>query len=191
MNDYLIKASTLTEIASAIRYKLGSSDALPVLSMPDAIRRISGGSGGSGDDELEWDAFVAGMLSVINDTDGQVTFLPSGAFVNYKCLKKVNFPAVSFIGSHAFEDCENLEAVYLSAVTSIDDYAFVGCTKLMSVYFTGVSSVPSMYSNLFRATPMIDSSYTGAFGSIYVPESLVSSFKNAQLHDYHDRIVGV
>jgi hypothetical protein len=49
-SDYLIKGSTLTAIAKAIRAKTGKADPIPVVSMATEIGSITGGGGGSSDD---------------------------------------------------------------------------------------------------------------------------------------------
>lgn len=48
MSKYAIESTTLTNIASAIRSKKGTSDSYTPLEMPAAIRSISGGGGGIG-----------------------------------------------------------------------------------------------------------------------------------------------
>lgn len=67
------------------------------------------------------------------------------------------------------------------------------CSKLMTVDLRGISSVPYLNtSSVFMYTPMLYSSYTGAFGSIYVPTSLLTSFKTAtNWSKYSARFVGV
>ena len=45
---------------------------------------------------------------------------------------------------------------------------------------------------IFRCTPIKDSSYTGTFGSIYVPASLVDAYKTANYwSDIADRITAI
>ncbi len=45
----------------------------------------------------------------------------------------------------------------------------------MSVYLLA-SNVVTIASTAFDSTPMVDSSYTGTFGTIYVPSSLLSLY---------------
>ena len=48
MNAYVIKDSTVVNIADAIREKLSISDTMTPLEMPNMIRQINGGGGGGG-----------------------------------------------------------------------------------------------------------------------------------------------
>lgn len=47
-NDYLVKQSTLSDIANSIREKTGSTEPMSVNEMPEAIASISSGGGNSG-----------------------------------------------------------------------------------------------------------------------------------------------
>jgi hypothetical protein len=67
-----------------------------------------------------------------------------------------------------------------SAIKLIGSYAFRSCYKLVSLYLTGVTAVPTLSASAFVSTPI--GGYTasaGKYGSIYVPSSLVASFKAA------------
>lgn len=70
----------------------------------------------------------------------------------------MSLPVCSYIGSYAFEKCSALQSLYLlsTAVVSLDD------------------------SNAMRSTPLSVSTYTGSFGSIYVPSSLLTAYKSAR-----------
>ena len=48
MNAYVIKDSTVVNIADAIREKLSISDTMTPLEMPNMIRQINGGGEGGG-----------------------------------------------------------------------------------------------------------------------------------------------
>ena len=49
----------------------------------------------------------------------------------------------------------------------------------MKLYLLSTSVVTLSNKNAFTLTPMSNSTYTGNFGSIYVPMSLVSAYKTA------------
>jgi len=57
----------------------------------------------------------------------------------------------------------------------------------------GASSVATLnHVNAFYSTPMSLSSYTGSFGSIYVPASLVNAYKSAtNWATYSSRITAI
>ena len=94
------------------------------------------------------------------------------------------------IAKNAFDSCSALALVSLGTnITDIDQSAFRNCSQLMSVYLLRSQVVTLYNSNTFGGTPMKDSSYTGSFGSIYVPASLVESYKTANYWSYYaDRI---
>jgi spore maturation protein SpmB len=56
--------------------------------------------------------------------------------------------------------------------------AFTLCTKLVSLYLLG-SNMVTLTSSAFVSTPLMQYSYTGDYGSIYVPASLYSSYIKA------------
>jgi hypothetical protein len=61
----------------------------------------------------------------------------------------------------------------------------------MSLYLLG-SSYVTMPERALLYTPMSNSTYTGSFGTIYVPSSMLASYKTrAGFSVYSDRIVGV
>ena len=104
-----------------------------------------------------------------------------GDFAFYNCysLTTASFPNVTNIGKSAFYNCRNLTTANFPSVTSIGSGTFLSCSKLMSLYLLG-SSVPKLgNSSVFNTTPMSKNTYTGSFGSIYVPASLVDSYKTA------------
>jgi len=55
------------------------------------------------------------------------------------------------------------------------------------------TDVPTLSnSNVFSYTPVVDSSYIGTYGSIYVKSSMLDSFKTATNWSlYSNRMVGV
>lgn len=122
----------------------------------------------------------------------KVSSLGNYAFNSCSALVACDFPKASTMGSQAFRNCTTLATVSLGNIKNISVAAFNGCKALMSLYLTG-STVPSLgNANAFSVTPMSLSSYTGAFGSIYVPASLLASYKKATNWSYFSsRFVGV
>ena len=118
-----------------------------------------------------------------------VLSISASAFTNCSALISVDFPNVTNIGSSAFSNCASLTTVKLSNVTNIGSYAFYSCSKLMSVYLLNSMVLPYT-SHILTNTPIFTSTYTGSFGSIYVPASLVDSYKTANgWSSYSSRIV--
>ena len=118
-----------------------------------------------------------------------VTNIGSGAFYSCLSLTTVNFPNVTLIGSNAFYYCSRLTTVSFPNVTVIGGSAFYSCSRLASMYFLATSVAKLSNANAFYNTPMSNSTYTGSFGSIYVPASLVDSYRTAaKWSEYADRI---
>lgn len=111
--------------------------------------------------------------------------IAEGAFEECLSLETIDLPLCHTIGSEAFGGCASLKSVNLSVCMYIDNNAFADCTSLTTLVLGG-SSVPHlMNSNAFSNTPMFKSSYTGQFGSIYVPAYLVSAYKTAANWNYY------
>ena len=98
------------------------------------------------------------------------------AFMSCTDLMSINLSRLQIIGQSAFASCPNLTNVRFSNVTDIASNAFVSCRNLRSVYLL-MSSVPTLHDvNAFAGTPL-SNTYQGAFGSIYVPASLVADYR--------------
>ena len=120
------------------------------------------------------------------------TNISSYAFRDCTSLQSVNLPVCTSINGWVFQNCTSLQSVSFPACTSIGSGAFSGCTSLMSLTL-GCSSVAKLCtSDAFTSTPMIYSTYTGSFGSIYVPFSLVDAYKTAaNWSRYSNRITSI
>jgi len=98
------------------------------------------------------------------------------AFSSCIALTNVSVPAVTTIGQYAFQSCHALASISLPAATNIGSYAFFNCINLSIIDLTEVSQPPSLISNAFFNTPISKSSYLGYFGSIWIPEGMMSAF---------------
>ena len=135
------------------------------------------------------------------------TTIGGSAFGYCSSLTTASFPKCTTIGSSAFLYCYNLSSAYFSGglissiyqaafqqvgksvvctisfgsyVNAIQSYAFRSCFKLQSLYLNHVSQVPTLSANAFTSSPMSNySTSLGAWGKIYVPNSLLASFKAA------------
>ena len=81
---------------------------------------------------------------------------------------------VESIGSYAFVDFSRLTSVSFPAATKIGGYAFQYCSRLTTLYLTGSSLCSLAASTAFTGTGIWSNK-----GYIYVPSSLVASYKAA------------
>ena len=144
------------------------------------------------------------------------SYIGISAFNRCKSLTSVNFPVCSYIGNYAFSDCSKLTSIHFPVCSYIGSGAFYFCLSLTSADFGGNSTIskctiyPSAFKNCtsltnltlrysfvvtlsnintFVSTPMSLSTLTG---SIYVPATLVDSYKKAtNWATYADRITAI
>ena len=115
------------------------------------------------------------------------------AFQNCKSLSYANISNTKSFASSVFLNCTSLETVVLEAAKSIANAAFSGCEKLESCYiYTLSTSAPSVAATAFSSTPLVDDSYLGHYGSIYVPSDMVSIYLASTAWSYvSDRITSI
>ena len=107
------------------------------------------------------------------------SFIGGNAFYFCTSLTQISLPMCSFIGNDAFYKCKSLTQVSLPMCSYISNYAFEAC-PLLSIITIGYSSLCSLgSSNVFSNTQI-----TSSTGSIYVPTSLVDSYKSAKNWSY-------
>jgi len=119
----------------------------------------------------------SGCSSLSEASLGGVIRLEGSVFFGCTSLQSAFFPFCVYVGPHCFASCSSLSQVFLGNA-SISNSAFFNCTSLESLYML-TCQVPTLFNNAFSNTPMQSDSYLGHFGSIYVPSSLVASFKAA------------
>ena len=103
----------------------------------------------------------------------------TSAFQNCISLTTVDLPVCITIYGTAFRSCTSLTILDLPACTSIGSSAFYYCKNLTTLILRASKVVTLAKSNAFTNTPIALSTLTGAFGSIYVPASLVASYQAA------------
>lgn len=104
-------------------------------------------------------------------------------------ISEASFPLLKRIEQYAFAYCNKLEMASFPKMASIAYGAFYYCTKLESLYLLGSSIASLGAPNAFQYTPISNSVYLGHYGSIYVPASLVDSYKSARYWSlFSDRI---
>lgn len=132
-----------------------------------------------------------GCTSMLTASIPKVTRVYHYAFNNCNSLASIDLPKCSYIYSNAFANCIKLSKVNIGVDASschIESSAFYNCNSLTN--FTILTpDVAVLKKSVFVSTPMSNSTYTGSFGSIYVPASLVNSYKAASNWSYYaDRI---
>lgn len=118
-----------------------------------------------------------------------LTTLDSYAFQRCSKLNINELPSgITEIKSYAFYACDALASLkILGNITNVGDRAFYSCDSLEKLILPNVTSVPTITAYTFYGTPIA----TGT-GYIYVPDSLVDSFKSAtNWSAYGDKIKGV
>ena len=144
---------------------------------------VSGGGGG-------WTAEDLLLRSISGSFTTSARSIYTCAFQECFNLTEITFTNLSSIGPSALYKCSSLSTVTLIQATSnnaigIGASAFRSCINLVSVIIKGGSVATIQQSNAFMGTPISQSSYLGYFGSIYVPSSLVDSYKAATGWSYY------
>lgn len=122
------------------------------------------------------------------------TNIGSSAFSYCTSLQTVYLPAIVNISQSAFYSCTSLNTVVLgSNLSSMEAYVFHTCRVLLSAYVLA-TSIPVLSTNPFYLTPIggNTASTGGVSGSIFVRQSLLTSFKTATVWSvYSSRMVGL
>ena len=123
----------------------------------------------------------------------KATTIGSSAFNGCYSLTTAIFPAATTINSSAFAYCSRLTTVSFPKATTIGSTAFSKCYNLKSLYLIGSSLCKLSNSNAFSSTPIGGYSTSAkTYGSIYVPASLLASYKAATNWTYFSsRFVGI
>ena len=123
----------------------------------------------------------------------KVTSISPFAFQNCSLLTVTSFEAVTTISNNAFAFCSSITTISFPKVKSIEASVFSKNLILISLYLTGSSVAKLANSNAFTSTPIGGySASAGQYGSIYVPSSLLSSYKASTNWTYFsNRFVGV
>lgn len=124
----------------------------------------------------------------------KATSFGSNAFDNATALKTCEAPNVTTLGSSCFYGCLALEGIIMPKATKIPSGCFANCTKIAKVDLTAVTKIESgSFTNAIKLTALIlrhssvvtlggalsQTSIASGTGYIYVPSSLVASYKAA------------
>lgn len=167
------------EVTSIGSYAFANCDNLRNVSFPRVTNIASGAF-------RNCSGLTSASFSVVTDIGAE-------AFFSCWALASVSFAELRNVQGGAFRFCSALEVVSLPKVESIGGNAFATAQKLVSLYLTGLSVVPLFSTNAFLSTPIGGySTVAGRYGSIYVPASLLSSYKTATNWTYFSsRFVGI
>lgn len=129
--------------------------------------------------KLDSQAFMSLMGMEIVNIPNVVT-IGDNAFSTCMALEEVNFPVCKTIDMSAFQSCSALVKADVGTCRKLGMYAFGGCSALKTLILRG-DTVCTMddtnalgYENWSKDTPLAEMT-----GSIYVPDSLVDSYKKA------------
>lgn len=125
-----------------------------------------------------------------------VSGVQSTAFYHCSSLSFLNLPNNQMVGSRAFYYATGLQTLRLGnsarSCYSVYQTAFQYCTELESVYLLWNNVPKAQLSTIFASTPIASSSYLGRFGSIFVPLSLLGTYRTAtNWATYSSRFVGL
>lgn len=125
------------------------------------------------------------------------------AFQYCSLLESVSLPVVSLIKSSVFAGCNMLSDVYLPNVETIKSSAFNSCYMLSEINLPNVKSLGACFRECRTLNKVILSGssvayletsqifYSSPNAMVYVPDSLVSAYKSANIWSYlSDRIFG-
>jgi len=107
------------------------------------------------------------------------SYLASSAFEYCLMLSSVYLPVCGYIGFNAFSSGRYLRSIVLPSCSFIGSNAFYGCKRLSAITLRYSRVCTLEASNAFDETSIFSGS-----GSIYVPYSLVTSYKSASEWSY-------
>ena len=122
------------------------------------------------------------------------TYIGAYAFSFCSRITSLSLPLCQSILTYTFNHCSNLSTISLPKCSSISNYAFTNCFKLLSLYLMSTSVVGLEHISTFNSTPIAGytTSTGGVYGSIFVPASLLASYKVAtNWATFSNRFVGI
>ena len=120
----------------------------------------------------KWAFMQCSKLTTINLPEA--TTLGMAVFSGCSALTSVTIPKVTDLPSQTFTSCAALEKIDLPAVTSISDSVFTLANKLTAVILRSTTMATLTNKSAFGT-----SGISAGTGYIYVPSSLVASYKAA------------
>lgn len=103
------------------------------------------------------------------------TTIGTSTFTNCSALTTVNFPAAKTISGSLFTNCSALTTVDFPVAKNVIAYAFNNCESLTTIILRSGTVCNLSNKNAFNGCTLIN----GTGGYIYVPSSLVETYKTA------------
>ena len=110
----------------------------------------------------------------------QAQVIGTGCFRNCYSLENISLPSLTSMDHSAFMDCSVLYNVNLGQCSRIGKSAFYNCASLHTLtleYEGGVCSFPPGSSTTYDTDVFANTPFSRCVGSIFVPSSLVASYK--------------
>lgn len=111
------------------------------------------------------------------------TSISNSALRDCQTLEEFVGPKVTFVGSNCFTNCFALESVRIgeqaSGSATIESGAFTNCYALETLVLPFDTVCVLNSTTAFNNTPMASTQYTGNYGKIYVPASLINAYRSA------------
>ena len=138
-------------------------------------------------------AAFSGCRSLNTIAFSKCTEIGSDAFCQCSILSDVYLPQCTTVCSMAFAYCSALTEISLPKCQILYNQVFYKCINLVSLYLLGSSVVSLSASGAFMSTPIGGySDAAGRFGSVYVPQSLLTAYHSATNWSiFSDRIVAL
>lgn len=155
-------SSSVQTAVSAGTYVTGD---IKIAAVPD--------SGGSGGDTALEDALVERTLT--DYRNDRVKTLGERAFYWFSTLRTVEFPMVETSGSNSFAYCTSLTKADFHKLTKVENSMFYNCRMLTALILRKTDKICTLSGTI----PFNQSGIEAGTGYIYVPRSLVDSYKAA------------
>lgn len=133
MRTYLIKETTLSDIADSIRSKTGKSDPIQTDNMAAEIQGLTSGGGSE-----QLDGFISDTLV---ELDSNATILTDYGIYNRSLLESVNFPKLTRIEGNGLAACSSLKIVNAPVLARLDNYALTRCSALPEITLPSISYI--------------------------------------------------
>lgn len=179
----------LTDVATAIRTKGGTSEQIQASDFDTAITNLPSGGGGGSEFEnefVEWLEYNKSSGRSTMPLPPNVTAIGSNSFRGLEDLAITSLPPnITVIQEYAFKDCSNLALESLPEnLITLGKYAFGGCAKLkISKIPDGVTAIPDYcFATCSNLTKLVMSKNLVSIGQMafnYCSKILEYDFSNA------------